>query len=139
MRIVTLAALTLAVAAATWLGGWWAVPLVAGAYGLVTRRPERAGGAAALAATAAWAILLAVAAAGPRFAAVLASLGGLAPVPAAVFVAVTLLGALALAWSAATLAAELRERLGFRRATAAPAPDDAPLAAPLPVLGSERS
>ena len=112
MRIATLLSLSLAVVAATWLLGWWTVPLVAGAYGLLSRRPERAGAMAALAATLAWAILLGVAATGQRFGAVLASLGGLAPVPAGVFVAVTLLGALLLAWSAATLAVALGRRPG---------------------------
>ena len=126
MRVVTLVPLTLAFLFATWLLGWWAVPIVAGAYGLLARRHRHVGGSAALAATLAWAILLAVAATGERFGAVLAALGGLAPVPAAVFVVVTLLGAPLLAWSAATLAAALTNRVGLapaREPSPAPALD----------------
>jgi hypothetical protein len=136
-RLATFLALTLAFAAATWLAGWWAVPVVAFAVGLVPR-PHGGARRAALAATLAWGALLAFAAAGPAFDRVLRALGGLAPLPAATFVVATLALAPLLAWSAAALGAALPLRRGAPAGHGAAASPAAARAAPAPEVAAGR-
>ena len=98
--------LSAVMAGGTVLVGWGAVPALAALFGAFAgRRVRRVGGTAALAALLAWGGLLVVDALGPRFGAVAAGLAGVMRLPAAALVAVTLLFAALLAWSAATLAA----------------------------------
>lgn len=54
-----LVGLTLAIAAGTWIGGWWMVPVVAGAYGAWGARRRAAVLTAMLAGGGAWGLLLA--------------------------------------------------------------------------------
>lgn len=50
--------LSLAFALGTWVGGWWAVPLLGGAWGLVQRRSLRRAPLAGLAGAGGWGLLL---------------------------------------------------------------------------------
>lgn len=100
LRIVLLA-LAFAVGTA-WLG-WWAVPFLGAAWGVIAWRTRDAAWSAAMAAVVAWgALLLWTAARGP-VGVLAARVGGVLGLPAAALVAVTLLYAAALAWSSATV------------------------------------
>ncbi|MBA4070690.1 MAG: hypothetical protein C0497_02490 [Gemmatimonas sp.] len=57
--LMHLAGLTLVIAAGTWIGGWWMVPVVAGAYGAWGTRQPAAVLTAMLAGGGAWGLLLA--------------------------------------------------------------------------------
>lgn len=57
--LMQLVALTLVIAAGTWIGGWWTVPVIAGAYGAWGARHHAAVLTAMLAGAAAWSLLLA--------------------------------------------------------------------------------
>jgi hypothetical protein len=108
MSMLVVLALAVAMALATSLFGWWGVPLtaalVSGARATLGRRTRPATPArVALGAALAWAGLLAWAAAGGRFGAVLALVERVAGAPAPVVVALTLLLPAVLAWAAATL------------------------------------
>lgn len=60
--------LTLAIAAGTWIGGWWMVPVIAGAYGAWGAHRASAVLTAMLAGAGAWGLLLACnASVGPVF------------------------------------------------------------------------
>lgn len=96
--------LATALALATWLAGWWGVPLVAAAWGLMSRRRTDAAREAALAAILAWAILLAAQAARGPLGDLAARLGSAMRAPAPILMLVTVLFAALLAWSAATVA-----------------------------------
>lgn len=107
MRAAALTGATaVATAGLTWLVGWWGVPLVGVAAGVVARGTRRVGVWTALGAALGWLVLLAAdAAIGPAALARLTSdLGGVFRVPGVVLVLVTLLFAALLAWSAAVLA-----------------------------------
>lgn len=98
VRILLLAA---AIAAATWAGGWTAVPLVAFLWGAWRRDERGATLAAGIAGLIGWGALLGIGAIGAPVFTVAARVGGLAGVPGALVVAITLLFAFGLAWSAA--------------------------------------
>jgi hypothetical protein len=102
---------TLAIAAATWLAGWWGVVLAALVVGAVHRRRPGIAWLTALAAIVAWGALLLVDAARGRFGALAAAIGGVMRVPAAAVVVVTLLFAALLAWSSAAVGSEVGRRL----------------------------
>ena len=60
MRWIThVVGLTLAIAAGTWIGGWWMVPVIAGAYGAWGARHASSALTAMLAGGGAWGLLLA--------------------------------------------------------------------------------
>ena len=112
MRTGVLLALAVVMALATAAVGWWAVPLAAAliaavAHGTAAGILRRPGGScaagAALAGALAWGALLLVDALGERFGAVARLVGGVAGVPPAVVVALTLLLPALLAWSAAAV------------------------------------
>lgn len=97
-----------AMAALTWLLGWWGVAVAALIVGFVFHEQGGGGWRVALAAALAWGgLLLADAVAGP-FAVVSTTLGGVLRVPGFVVVLLTLVFPAALAWSAATVMAESR-------------------------------
>lgn len=103
-----------AIAALTWVIGWVGVLLAALIVGFVFYREGGGGWRIALAAALAWtALLLADAASGP-FGALSAMLGGVLRLPGAVLVLLTLAFPAALAWSAATVVAEVRRMLVTR-------------------------
>ena len=97
----------LAVAAATWLVGWWAVAVVALIAGLVARERRGRAGQVALGAAIGWALLLSADVAAARFGALINALGGVFKLPGAVLVLLTLLLPALLGWSGAVLGALL--------------------------------
>jgi hypothetical protein len=100
-----------AMAVLTWVMGWWGVLLAAAVVGFVFRAQGGGGWRVALAAVLAWMVLLLVDMTGGAFARLAHLLAGVMTVPGPVLVVVTLLFAAGLAWSAATVVAELSVRL----------------------------
>jgi hypothetical protein len=100
-----------AMAALTWLLGWWGVLVAALVIGFVFRAEGGGGWRIAVAAALAWTVLLAIDAASGPIGLVGQRLGGVIRVPAVVLVLVTVLFPAVLAWSAATVVAgALRRR-----------------------------
>ncbi|MEO8563268.1 MAG: hypothetical protein ABI601_14385 [bacterium] len=116
---------TLAIAAMTWVAGWWGVVLVALVVGAVQWRRRGIGWTTALAAIVAWGALLLADAAKGRFGALASAIGGVMRVPAAALVVVTLLFAALLAWSAAVVGSEATRALRRNEATREPESPDA--------------
>jgi hypothetical protein len=116
--MIALLIVALAMAVLTWMVGWWAVPLVAVAAGAVLWRRRGIAWLIALASAGAWGAIVLVDAARGRLPVLAATLGGLLKVPGALLLAVTLLFAALLAWSAAVIGAELGRFV--RREVAAP-------------------
>jgi hypothetical protein len=100
-----------AMAALTWLLGWWGVLVTALVIGFVFRAEGGGGWRIAVAAALAWAGLLAIDAATGPIALVGQRLGGVLRVPAVVLMLVTVLFPALLAWSAATVAASVTSPL----------------------------
>ena len=96
--------LALALAVGTWTLGWWAVPVIGAAWGVLQRGLPRRGREAALAAALGWGGLLAVDAIGGALGRVAGVLGGIFPAPGAALIALTLVFAAALAGLAAYVA-----------------------------------
>ena len=90
------------IAACTWFGEWWCVPLVGAAYALF-RRSSAAPIEAGLGAMLAWAVLFLLNAGQPAFPVLLTRLGGVFPMPGAIVLVIAVLFASLLAWSAARL------------------------------------
>lgn len=103
-----------AIAALTWLLGWLGVLIAATIVGFVFHREGGGGWRIALAAALAWGALLLVDAASGPFGALSAMLGGVLRLPGGVLVLLTLAFPAALAWSAATVVAEVRRMLATR-------------------------
>lgn len=98
----------------TWVLGWWGVLLVALIIGVVFHEDGGGGWRVGLAASLAWgALLVADVVAGP-LGRVVTLLGGVMGVPGVVLPLLTLVFPAALAWSAATIAAETRRIVGPR-------------------------
>jgi hypothetical protein len=112
MRIISLGLLAFAMALSTGLIGWMAVPTLALMYAAKVQS-DRAAIDAALAAAAAWLVLLLRMAAFPAFGTLLKQLGQLFPVPGVAVAGLTLALAALLAWSAARMTLGL---IGMRRA-----------------------
>ncbi|HET9012490.1 MAG TPA: hypothetical protein VFN38_11785 [Gemmatimonadaceae bacterium] len=103
-----------AMAALTWLLGWWGVLLAALIVGWVFREEGGGGWRVALAAALAWGLLLVLDAVLGSFATVARTIGGVLGLPAYLPVLLTLAFPALLGWSAATVAAETR-RIRRRR------------------------
>jgi hypothetical protein len=109
--VLRIALLTVAFGLGTYAFGWWTVPVIAAAWGLMTPGAPRSAGRAAVAALLAWALLLVI----PQLAgAPIVSLGdelaGIMRLPAwALWIAECAFPAV-LAWSAAALAGAIRGR-----------------------------
>ncbi|HMA20574.1 MAG TPA: hypothetical protein VKO87_07200 [Gemmatimonadaceae bacterium] len=93
-------------AVATYALGWWTVPLIAAAWGFVSR-DANAARYTALCAMAGWVTLLLLDAAKGPVASMAARLGGVMGIPAVLLYVLTLLFPALLAWSAAKLSAGL--------------------------------
>ena len=106
--MIALLVTALAVAALTWVVGWWGVVIAALLAGVVLWRRRGAAWLVALAAIVAWSALILTNAVGGRFATLASSIGGVMGVPPALLVIVTLLFGALLAWSAAVLGSEIR-------------------------------
>jgi hypothetical protein len=104
--LMEIAGVTVVVAAATWAGGWWTVPVVALIAGAVSIAPWRV----ALGSSLAWLALLSVNAASPAFPKLITMLSKIMGFPSLLLVALTLALSAALGWAAATLAAAARRR-----------------------------
>jgi hypothetical protein len=105
--MLALAVTAVAVAALTWLVGWWGVVVAATVAGTILWRRRGVSWLVALAAIVAWSTLILLDSARGRFATLASSLGGVMGVPAPMLIAVTLLFAALLAWSAAVLGSEI--------------------------------
>lgn len=114
MSLVRVALLAVVIGLTTWAGGWTAVPLVAFLWGAWRRTEPGAALGAGVAAAAAWAGALAIAAFGAPVMAVAERIGGLTGMPGVVVVAVMVVFAFALAWSAAEVGRALMQ-WGTRR------------------------
>ena len=106
IRVVTIVAAVLV--AATWVAGWWGVPLVAAVVGVLLGTRRGIAGLVALAAVIAWSVLILVDGASGRFGALADVVSRTMQLPAAALLAVTLLFAALLAWSASALGVEIR-------------------------------
>ena len=95
--------LALAMGVGTWVLGWWAVPAIGAAWGLLHRGGAGRGREAAADAAIAWLALLAIDAASGALGRVADVLGGIVRVPGAVLAAATVVFAAALAGLAAYL------------------------------------
>jgi hypothetical protein len=100
-----------AMAALTWVMGWWGVLLAAVVVGFVFREQGGGGWRVALAAVLGWMALLLVDVAGGAFARLTHLLAGVMTVPGPALIVITLLFAAGLAWSTATVVAELSVRV----------------------------
>lgn len=116
IRLISWIVLVLVFAAATMLLGWWTVPLVGGAWGLLVNR-HGAWRVAAGAAAIAWALLLAASVAG-GLGSLASQLGGSLRLPSLIVAVLTLLFPALLAGSAAELAAVIRTALDASRRSA---------------------
>ncbi|MEO8194369.1 MAG: hypothetical protein ABI681_11020 [Gemmatimonadales bacterium] len=106
IRIVLLSE---AFAVATFGLGWWAVPIVAAAWALISST-SNAPRLAAICAAAGWATLLLLDVARGPVSAMGEKLGGVMNLPAAALYLLTLLFPASLAWSAATLIPRIPKR-----------------------------
>jgi hypothetical protein len=104
-----------AMAAFTWLLGWWGMLLAASLVGFVHFRVGGGGWRVALAGAAAWGALLLADVAAGSFGTVSRTLGGVLRVPGPALVLLTLVFPALLAWSAATLVAGARQLVAARR------------------------
>ena len=116
------ALLTLAFLLGTIGFGWWSVPAIGLAWGLVAWTSRRPAGVAGMAALLAWGFLLAWTAAAGPLGVLINKLGAVAQVPGAVFAVFTLLLPFALAGTAAAVGASIR--LLFRPAVSGSGPHD---------------
>ena len=104
-RLAQILTLSVAFALATLVLGWWIVPALAFAWGVLARSDIKPGKAAALAAGLGWAwLLMWTAVTGPAGELARRAAGVLA-IPTVVFVAVTMLFPMMLAWSAGVVGA----------------------------------
>jgi hypothetical protein len=105
--MILLLVVVLAMTVLTWLAGWWGVVLVALVAGYAYRDARGSAWRIALAALVAWALLLALDVLMGPFGRISTILASAVSIPAAAIVLATLLLPALLAWSAATVAAEL--------------------------------
>jgi len=105
--VIVFLSCALAIAATTWIVGWWGVAVVGLVAGALLWRRRAIVWSIALAASVAWGALLLLDASSARFGALASSLAGVMRVPAPAIVIVTLLFAALLAWSAAVIGSEM--------------------------------
>lgn len=98
--LVRVAVLVLIFGLGTWLGGWWAVPLIGVLYA-AGRRQSGVANEAALGAMLSWALLILINVGAPAFRVLMTRLSGVFPVPGVVVLVVAVLFAGLLAWSSA--------------------------------------
>lgn len=105
IRVLTIVAAILV--AATWVAGWWGVPLVAIVAGALLATRRGIAGLTALAAVIAWSVLILIDGASGRFGVLARVVGATLTLPAGALLMVTLLFAALLAWSAAAVGVEI--------------------------------
>jgi uncharacterized membrane protein len=101
VRITALLALAVVITAATWLGGWWTVPVCAAFFAMLRRGATGVPVDAAMAAMLSWGALLLYQASHPAFGPLTAAVRGAIPLPAALLMLVTVVFAGLLAAAAA--------------------------------------
>ena len=104
-----------AMIALTWVLGWWGILLAALIVGVVFHEHGGGGWRVGVAASVAWGVLLLADLATGPLGRVTTLLGGVMGIPGVVLLLLTLAFPAALAWSAATVAAESRRLVGARR------------------------
>jgi hypothetical protein len=113
-RTVSWTVLLVAYVLSTAFIGWWTVPVVAGASGALTAYDQKPWRTAAIAAAAAWALLLVLGATRGPLLALAGLLGGVFGLPGFAVVLLALIFPALLAWSAAGLVSALRVMLAER-------------------------
>lgn len=113
--------LSLAFAVGTWVGGWWAVPVLGAAWGLVQRRSLRRAPMAGLSAAAGWTILLGWQALRGPVGELAETVGPVLSLSGSQFFLLTLGFAAVSAWAAAATAGSLRDATYGRVAMPEPA------------------
>jgi hypothetical protein len=108
MRVLAWLILTVAIVVGTMFVGWWSVPVLAAGWGVLSLRIGRAVMDAALAASVAWSILLAVTALEGPVWYLAGNLGGIFQLPGPAILLLTVLFPALLAGAAAGLFAALR-------------------------------
>lgn len=103
LTMIRVGAFTLALAGATWFGGWWTVPLMGAVHAFTARGATRPGLEAAIGASLAWGALMAWQLSHPAFPRLNAALDGVFPVPPVALAAITVLLGGVLAGSSARL------------------------------------
>lgn len=102
--LVNLLLIPAAIAVATWLIGWWAVPIAGLAGGLMSVPSRYMGLAAGLS----WAVLLLIDVSNAAFARLAGMLSEVMGVPVVALIALTILFPMILGWSAATVGNAMR-------------------------------
>jgi hypothetical protein len=113
-RTVSWAVLLVAFVLGTTFVAWWTVPVVAGVWGVVTAYDQKPWRSAAIAAAAAWALLLALSGARGPLLELARVLGGIFGLPGFAVVLLALVFPALLAWSASGLVSALRVTLTER-------------------------
>jgi hypothetical protein len=101
-----------AVAALTWIVGWWGLVIGALLFGVIGRVEGGRAGHVAMGAALAWLALLGGDAAGGTLPVVVKTVGGAMRVPGIIVLAITVLFAAAVGWAAAAAAGELARSIG---------------------------
>jgi hypothetical protein len=97
--LLRVAMLAVAFGAGTWTFGWWAVPVIALAWGVFARGSRGSAAAAAVGAAVGWAALLGFVALDGRVGVLLSRVAPVLSLPGVALVAVTLLFAALVAWT----------------------------------------
>jgi hypothetical protein len=108
--LVQIALLGVAVALGTLVLGWWVVPVIGMTWGLVARDRERPQLVVAMAAGLGWALLILWTATQGPVGQVARRAAGVMEMPGPMLALMTVLFAMAVAWSAAVVAGEMRRR-----------------------------
>lgn len=101
--------LSLAFALGSWVGGWWAVPVLGGAWGLVQRRSLGRAPLAAVAGAGGWGLLLALQSLRGPVGELAGTVGPILSLSGAHFFVLTLGFAAVVAWASAATAGSLRD------------------------------
>lgn len=101
--MIFVAVVAVAMAASTWVLGWWAVPALALLAGFLHRADGGRAGRIALGAVVGWCLLLAIDAVSGPIGRATTLVGGAMGIPGAAVLAVTLVFPALIAWSAAVI------------------------------------
>jgi hypothetical protein len=114
--MILFALFVIALGALTWVAGWWGIALGSLVIGFAYGELRGIARITAFATVVAWSILLLADAIGGRFGALASAISGVLRIPSTGLVAITLLFAALLAWSAAVIGSELAHSRATRAA-----------------------